>query len=252
MKKLAIATVLALSSAIVFADEAVKENTEAVGAEPVASVSWTPIEINLASPLSLPWWCENVYGLRLNLIYGKSTDIKGLDLGICGVNRGVFAGLRAGAFNYTDGRAYGVGIGGLADYCSKGFFGLQISGLVNWDCLDSVGAQIALLNFADTYTGVQLGFLNWNSSLAEGLNVGFANAAQSDFNGAMFGAVNYCKANYCGAQIGLFNEIAGSSEGLQLGLFNAADDHNGVQIGLLNLNMSAPLKIMCLVNANFR
>lgn len=214
---------------------------------------WTPLQINLASPIGLPWADRDVYGLRLNLIYGHSLDVAGLDLGFVGANRGTFRGVQVNAFNLVEGSFRGVQISPLANVVAiKKGCGVQLGGLLNWYLDDGAGVQFGLLNFSGAFTGVQFGFVNWDSRISTGLMLGAVNISDSDFEGCEFGLLNTCYGNLRGSQIGLFNFSFARSEGLQLGLFNAAEDHTGIQIGLLNLNANGRLPVMALVNANFR
>lgn len=243
MKKL-----LLIAMAGVLAGSALANDEEELAVERC----WTPVQINLASPLGVLWSDRDVYGLRLNLIYGHSLDVAGLDLGLVGATRGSVYGLQANLFNYVDGAFRGVEFGPIANFSVKNAYGVRIAGILNWSLDDGAGFEMGLLNVGTAYTGVEFGFVNWNSSTVTGLALGFVNASQTDFKGCGLGFANFCKGNLRGCQLGCFNMISGHSEGLQLGLFNAAEDHNGVQIGLLNINGNGALPIMVLVNANFR
>lgn len=214
--------------------------------------SWTPIQVNLFSPLGVMWSERDVYGLRLNLFYGHSLDVAGLDLGLVGANRGSVYGLQANLFNYVDGVFRGVQFGPIANYGVKSVYGVQLAGFVNWCLDDGAGLKLGLVNVGSGYDGVQMGLVNWNYSSVAGLSLGLVNSVQTDFIGFEMGVLNFCKGNFRGLQFGVFNMAAGQSDGLQLGVFNASEDHNGVQIGLLNINGNGRLPIMVLVNANFR
>ena len=213
---------------------------------------WTPVQVNLFSPLGVLWADRDVYGLRLNLIYGHSLEIDGLNLGLVGANRGMVRGLQANLFNYVDGGFRGVQFGPIANFNTKNAYGVQFGGIVNWNLEDSAGLTLGLLNIGVGYTGVQLGGLNWNSGAVTGFSLGFVNAAQTDFKGCGLGFANFCKGNLRGCQLGIFNMVSGRSDGLQLGVFNASEDHSGIQIGLLNINGNGALPIMPIINANFR
>ena len=240
MKKLLLLAMLGVSAGVTVADEITDERW------------WTPVQLNLASPLGLPWADRDVKGLRMNLIYGHSLDVCGLDLGVVGANRGETVGLQMNGFNYNDGIFRGVQLGALGSFTVKSSYGVQLAGLINWGIDDNAGLEAGLLNFSVAYTGAQIGFLNWDSGLAEGFGLGFINSAQTDAEGGFVGCFNYCKGNLHGCQLGVFNMAFGHSEGVQIGVFNAAEDHNGAQIGLLNLNANGKLPLMAVVNVNFR
>lgn len=82
-------------------------------------------------------------------------------------------------------------------------------GVVNGSTGQSSGLSLAFIaNYADSYTGAHLGFVNF---------------AKGQFIGLQWGAVNY----------------AGRMKGLQLGVVNFAKDMDGgVQIGLVNVIQS--------------
>lgn len=84
-------------------------------------------------------------------------------------------------------------------------------GLVNGSYGDSVGLSLGVLNYAEEYTGVHVGIINYASGQFGGVQMGW-------FMG--FGGVNY----------------AGRLTGLQLGLVNYAEEaENGIQIGIINI-----------------
>ena len=76
------------------------------------SWAWSPIGIGLAAPIQLPPVMSDVYGLRLGGFFGYNHDVYGLDLGV-------------------------------AEVCSGGFRGLQVSAL-SWDGLDWMRAVFFL------------------------------------------------------------------------------------------------------------
>ncbi|MCK5675978.1 MAG: hypothetical protein KAH99_03075 [Verrucomicrobia bacterium] len=133
----------------------------------------------------------------------------------CAVASGVFAaaGFQASltpniAIHDRDTEIQGVSIGLWNENPGPKFNGQF--GVVNGATGDSVGFQWMLFlpsiyNYAENYTGAQLGFVNY---------------ASGDFVGAQLGAVN----------------IAGKITGLQWGVVNYAKTaHNGLQIGLVNI-----------------
>ena len=242
MKKLLIIAMAGLLAGAAFAEE-----------ELTVERCWTPLQINLASPLGLPWADRDVYGLRLNLLYGHSLEVAGIDLGLVGSNHGSFRGIQLNGFNYVEGAFRGIQLSPIGNVVAvKKAYGLQAAGIINWNLDDGAGLQFGLLNFSGAYTGAQIGLVNWDSRLSAGLALGGVNISGSDFSGLEFGLLNTCYGNLRGTQIGLFNMVFGRSRGLQFGVFNAAEDHTGVQIGLLNLNVNGRLPVMAIVNANFR
>jgi len=84
-------------------------------------------------------------------------------------------------------------------------------GFINGSVGDSVGASLGLLNYAENYTGLHLGFINYASGQFGGVQCGWLMG---------FGGINY----------------AGQLTGLQLGLVNYAETaENGIQIGIINI-----------------
>lgn len=84
-------------------------------------------------------------------------------------------------------------------------------GFVNGSFGESVGASLGLLNYAENYKGIHLGFINYTGGQFSGIQGGWLFG---------FGGVNY----------------AGTLTGLQLGLVNYAESaENGIQIGIINI-----------------
>jgi len=101
-------------------------------------------------------------------------------------------------------------------------------GFVNGSTGDSAGLSIGLVNYADTYTGLQWSFFNyvqgdfsgWQGGPVFGLAIGGVNIVDKVMTGFQCALVNY----------------AGTLNGAQLGLFNYADlVGSGVQIGVINI-----------------
>jgi hypothetical protein len=111
-------------------------------------------------PWTLPNDESNVYGLRLNLGWGKYAKTYGIDLGAFSASRFEFGGIAANLF----GNAVAGTMGGL-----------QV-GAVNVVKSGAYGVQIGFVNFAEDLNGVQIGALNFNASGVYCLpiiNVGF-------------------------------------------------------------------------------
>ncbi len=93
-------------------------------------------------------------------------------------------------------------------------------GVVNGSTGQSAGFSLGfLLNYADSYKGIQWAPINY---------------AKGDFLGWQAGLVNYTDGFMKGLQTGVVN-YAGKLTGLQLGVVNYAESATtGVQIGLIN------------------
>jgi hypothetical protein len=84
----------------------------------------------------------------------------------------------------------------------------------------SSGASIAFLNYADSYTGIQWGSVNYT---------------KNDFLGWQNSIVNYTGGTVKGLQSGLVN-YANNLTGLQWGFINYAKTvESGLQIGVINI-----------------
>ncbi len=120
-------------------------------------------------------------------IYDRNTTIEGLTLGIWSENPQ--KALAFGVVSGSSGNSSGFSIG--------------------W-----------LVNYADSYKGVQWAPVNYN---------------KGDFVGWQHGGFNYTKGSSRGLHTGLVN-YAGNLTGLQLGFVNyATTATSGVQIGIINL-----------------
>ena len=77
-------------------------------------------------------------------------------------------------------------------------------GFVNGSKGDSSGLSLGLVNYSESYTGVQLGLVNWS---------------KDTFKGIQWGTVT----------------IGKKTSGLQLGVVNYTESMNGIQIGVANI-----------------
>ena len=211
----------------------------------------TPVQISFASPLQLPPFQRDVWGLRANILFGLSGDVYGLDAGLIGAADGDFGGVSAQGFNLAGGSAGGIQLGAVGNYVGKNFYGLQAGGILNIDVLAAYGVQFGAVNIDREFTGLRLGLVDYSHDIFDGWQFAAVNVNMADTIGASWSAINYARGNLTGAQIGLFNSIGGSASGFQLGVFNAAADLTGVQIGVLNLNVASSLPIMAVLNARF-
>ncbi len=92
-------------------------------------------------------------------------------------------------------------------------------GFVNGSTGDSKGFSWGLVNYDDSYTGVQWGIVNYSKKSFIGWQDGDVNVSEGYFKGLQSGWIN----------------VAEETHGLQFGAFNYADKLNGVQIGLINV-----------------
>lgn len=211
--------------------------------------NWSPLGVGIAAPVQLPFMSSDVYGLRLGGLLGINNDVYGLDAGAVEITRGDFAGIQASAFSWTTGYVRGLQLGALVNCVHGNLAAFQVAA-VNADYgLTSAGMSVGVVNYAMSYTGVEMGGLNWNNAQSCGLQLAVASANQEEFTGAMLGAFNFART-FTGFQCGAIN-MADEATGFQLGVFNAAERLQGVQIGLLNTIVQSSLPFMVVMNASF-
>lgn len=100
-------------------------------------------------------------------------------------------------------------------------------GLVNGTTGNSAGLAVGILNYADSYKGLQWGVVNytendfsgWQGGPFAGLLVSAVNYTGGTMKGVQFGAVNMAE-NLTGLQAGIVNYTGGSGPGVQVGLVN--------------------------------
>ena len=126
---------------------------------------WTPFELSVFTPVEVPWGSEEVCGLRLNLVYGRTSDFTGLDIGFSNHVRGDGIGFQLGECNFVTGRFDGFQIA-AANFVRRELNGAQV-GYFNRSFQEGNGVQIGVVNMADDFCGVQIGLINiiWDSSL---------------------------------------------------------------------------------------
>lgn len=101
-------------------------------------------------------------------------------------------------------------------------------GLVNGSSGESCGVSIGVMNYAESYAGVQWAFANFTSGDTRGWQGG-------PLLGLLVSVLNYTGGSMSGFQAGVVN-MAGKLSGLQFGLINyTREADNGLQIGLVNL-----------------
>ena len=97
-------------------------------------------------------------------------------------------------------------------------------GFVNGSTGDSGGLSVGLVNYAESYTGIQWGVVNLSTANFTGWQNGWVNVAQGTFTGFQLAFVN----------------VSENTTGVQAGWLNYAQELNGVQLGLINVAMNNP------------
>ncbi|MEI9479227.1 MAG: hypothetical protein WCO26_22020 [Deltaproteobacteria bacterium] len=220
------------------------------------SAKVSPLQIAIWNPVQLVPDDWDIYGLRLNLLYGNNRDLVGLDLGLVNSAR-AFEGVQLGFMNIpiesipTFGSS-SVGVqAGIVNISSGALAGLQIGGLGCAVMGRMAGLQIGMLCDANvSMTGLQA-----SGGLCGGSSSGTMNGVQigTTLIPMIFGSPlsSNCANELNGIQIGLWCNKAGTARGLQIALINIADKMTGVQIGLANIIKESPVPFFPIINAHF-
>ena len=97
-------------------------------------------------------------------------------------------------------------------------------GVVNGSTADSGGLSVGLVNYAESYTGVQWGAVNICTENCVGWQHGWVNISQGTFSGFQLALIN----------------ISQDTTGFQLGAVNYAQSLKGLQVGFINVAMNNP------------
>ena len=97
-------------------------------------------------------------------------------------------------------------------------------GFINGSTGDSGGFSWGLVNYDDSYRGVQWGLVNFSRENFVGWQRGVVNISQGTFEGYESGVVN----------------VSEDTTGFQLGLVNYSQKLDGLQIGLVNIAENNP------------
>ena len=133
-----------------------------------------PIQLSLLSPVQIYDETDAISGLRLSLLYGKNTNVTGLDfsfvanhvtgdfkgvqLGIVGVIDGNSTGWQWNAVNFSRGDFNGLQLG-LYNRTTTGR-GVQFGTVNHTTGASYRGLQVSIVNYAQRIDGVQIGLLN--------------------------------------------------------------------------------------------
>ena len=235
MKKLIAAAFLILSASVASAD-----------------ATWCQLSFYSPGDLMLPWARSDVYGLRLDLPYGNNSGkLIGADFGFVGVLSEGMTGLQVTGFNLVDlASVKGFQLGVIANR-DRDFHGVQLSGILNWTEDESAGVQVGTVNYGGELTGLQIGGVSWMVGSYTGVSFDGVLVARSNFTGWSLAGFNYGHKDVSGVQMGGINVAEESSTGLQFGFINLAKRHEGLQLGLININSSGFLPCFPGFNFNF-
>lgn len=150
------------------------------------SAAATGFQLAIFNPVQLFSEPCDVYGLRLDLPYGKNNALNGLDLGVVNQLMDEMRGIQ-------------IGLGNI----SGPMYGMQLA-----------GANVAL----GEMVGWQMGGLNASKTVAAGLQTGAVNIG-AEYNGLQIGGFNFAD-EYSGVQIGVVNVCNTLTGGIQVGALN--------------------------------
>ncbi|MFH2048080.1 MAG: hypothetical protein ABIJ12_01440 [bacterium] len=132
------------------------------------------IQVSLFTPVQIFPEGDIITGLRINILYGRNTTVKGLDIGLVNhTTSGISKGLQYGFVGIVD-----------AD-----FVGWQ-DNAVNIVNQNFEGFQSGIVNYAHYASGFQLGFVNYAASM-KGLQIGLVNIIKQGGAFPVFPIVNW-------------------------------------------------------------
>jgi hypothetical protein len=124
-------------------------------------VSMTPVMVSLLTPAQAPSADWDVKGLRIDLLYGRCSNLYGVDLGLV---------------NHTSGRSIGMDLG-LVNYVEESFTGFQAGGVNIGGRVSAL--QVGVYNKADDMSGLQIGLIN-HTRMMRGVQIGLINVIENN------------------------------------------------------------------------
>jgi len=119
------------------------------------------------------------YNLSLNLLYGLSGGINGVQI--------------SSIFNYTKTEIKGFQLSGVSNINSGKSKGLLLSGVFNYSEADSKGFQLSPINISkNNFIGFQLGALNYSGKI-KGAQLGIVNILSNDKSALPIGILSIVK-----------------------------------------------------------
>ena len=123
-----------------------------------AAAAEKAVNLSLFTPVSLAKAEDAVTAFRFNLIYGRNTSVRVVDLGFINhTTSGQSKGLEWGALNFTESEFRGIQLGAI-NY-NKGTAGGFVWGAFNYSG-NAEGLQLAFVNYAEKIQGLQIGAIN--------------------------------------------------------------------------------------------
>jgi len=218
-------------------------------------VRWVPVNFGVVPTLSI----NTLYGRRvlnnfsLNLLAGRSTSLRGLELGVfANTQTEDSLGIQfSGAYNSVGGSQLGIQLAMGVNVVGGSSLGIQLASAANIVGGNSAGFMMtAGLNLVggqswgfhlsamdvvrSNFRGVQLAALAaFSGGQMSGMQLSMGLSQAGEVYGVQFGFINV-GGHVHGAQLGFIN-IADRVDGAQIGFVNIARSVDGAAIGLLSL-----------------
>ncbi|OQY42944.1 MAG: hypothetical protein B6227_00585 [Fusobacteriia bacterium 4572_74] len=165
---------------------------------------------------------QSIKGVRLNLLYGKNTNMSGLDINILALGE---------TNNFTGVQLNPFWIPG-ANKVNNSFTGVGI-GVANIHLGQSTGVVLGFVNYTNNFNGLQWGLVNFNQRKSV-INLGGVNFNQGEST-VDIGFVNYAEKTT-----------------FQLGVVNFTNDLQGVQLGFINFAKNGIFPVFPIFNIDGR
>jgi hypothetical protein len=247
-------------------------------------MTWVPIELSLFPPLHVFHFDRKlVGGLSVNVFYGSTAAMAGLEGGLVNHEDEWAGGVQAGVLgNDVGGDFAGIQVGGFGNVVRHRVWGVQATFVLNAALDDMWGLQLGAANYAQrapldpgggedrakvvheaTMMGAQLGLANGTENMG-GLQIALWNENDNRFDGISVGAFAtfahgkpidpHAAGRYLdpslGAEIGVFT-WARELTGVQIGVVNVARIVRGLQLGLVNIQTRGPILVLPIANVGF-
>ena len=144
---------------------------------PTAALADGPINLSLVPSIQIVGEDQSVTAFRLG-IWGKNVNHTGLDWSIVSQNTGSVTGIQWTAVGLVDGDFTGWQGSWLAAVTNGNMQGLQV-GAYTHNGAGSSGLQWGIYNTSDSFSGLQVGFVNITEVLRSGLQIGLVNIIKS-------------------------------------------------------------------------
>ena len=210
--KIGLASAAIVAATTAFAAQPASEDLSAQG-QGVGAIGWTPIQVGLFAPVSLPWGFDwDVKGFGVNLFYMETVKFEGL------------------------------GISGIASRTRGEVGGILASGLCNWNDEDVRGLGLTLganLGFGDVY-GIDVATFGMRN-LMKGIDCNLAASYQKEFVGCQISCIcNFTENDCSGASFALALNMSKVQTGFQAAVINSTEELHGAQVGFINIAHECP------------